>query len=197
VAAGAASIALVVGVLASWAISRSRQGSWLRALSAVPLGVSAVTVAFGYVVAFDAAPLDLRGSPWLLVAAQAVVAVPFVVRMVEPVLSTSARELTEQASALGASPLQAARDVLVPVASRAILGAAAFAFAIALGEFGATAFVARLDSPTMPVAIVRLLAQPGAASIGQATAMSVVLLVVTAVITVGIDRFRVGTFGRL
>jgi thiamine transport system permease protein len=197
VAAGAASIALVVGVLASWAISRSRQGSWLRALSAVPLGVSAVTVGFGYVVAFDAAPLDLRGSPWLLVAAQAVVAVPFVVRMVEPVLSTSARELTEQASALGASPLQAARDVLVPVASRAILGAAAFAFAIALGEFGATAFVARLDSPTMPVAIVRLLAQPGAASIGQATAMSVVLLVVTAVITVGIDRFRVGTFGRL
>jgi thiamine transport system permease protein len=134
---------------------------------------------------------------WLLVAAQSVVAVPFVVRMVEPVLSTSALELTEQAGALGASPLQAARDVLVPVASRAILGAAAFAFAIALGEFGATAFVARLDSPTMPVAIVRLLAQPGAASIGQATAMSVMLLVVTALITVGIDRFRVGTFGRL
>lgn len=197
VAAGAASIALVVGVLASWAISRSRQGSWLRALSAVPLGVSAVTVGFGYVVAFDAGPLDLRGSVWLLVAAQSVVAVPFVVRMVEPVLSTSALELTEQAGALGASPLQAARDVLVPVASRAILGAAAFAFAIALGEFGATAFVARLDSPTMPVAIVRLLAQPGAASIGQATAMSVMLLVVTALITVGIDRFRVGTFGRL
>ena len=83
------------------------------------------------------------------------------------------------------------------MASRAVLGAATFAFAISLGEFGATAFVARLDSPTMPVAIVRLLAQPGAASIGQATAMSVVLMAVTAAITVGIDRFRVGTFGRL
>ena len=55
----------------------------------MPLGVSAVTVGFGYVVAFDAGPLDLRGSVWLLVAAQSVVAVPFVVRMVEPVLSTS------------------------------------------------------------------------------------------------------------
>ena len=130
-------------------------------------------------------------------AAQAVVAVPFVVRLVEPVLSATGMELREQAAALGASPWQTARDVLLPVASRAILGAAAFAFAVALGEFGATEFVARLDSPTMPVAIARLLSQPGAASVGQATAMSVVLMVVTAAITIAIDRFRVGAFGRI
>ncbi|MGZ8629556.1 MAG: ABC transporter permease [Actinomycetota bacterium] len=197
VAAGAAVIAMVVGVIAAWGVARSHRGSWLRGLSAVPLGVSAVTVGFGYVVAFDAGVLDLRGSVWLLVAAQAVVALPFVVRLVEPVLTSTRHDLTEQAAALGASPFQAARDVLLPVASRAILGAAAFAFAVALGEFGATAFVARLDSPTMPIAIVRLLSQPGAASIGQATAMSVVLMAVTAGITVAIDRFRVGTFGRI
>ena len=89
----------------------------------------------------------------LLVAAQAVVAVPFVVRLVEPVLTATGVELREQAAALGASPWQAVRDVVLPVA-RAILGAGAFAFAVALGEFGATAFVARLDSPTMPIAIV-------------------------------------------
>ena len=217
VAAGAATIAIVVGVIASWVIARSRSGapspirpdtharlrseargsSWLAGLSAVPLGVSAVTVGFGYVVAFDSGVLDLRGSVWLLVAAQAVVALPFVVRLVEPVLTSTRHELTEQAAALGASSWQTTRDVLLPVASRAILGAAAFAFAVSLGEFGASAFVARLDSPTMPIAIVRLLSQPGAASLGQATAMSVVLMTVTAVVTVAIDRFRVGTFGRL
>jgi len=49
----------------------------------------------------------------------------------------------------------------------------------------------------MPVAIVRLLSQPGAASVGQAAAMSVVLMVVTAAITIAIDRFRVGAFGRI
>ena len=134
------------------------------------------------------------------------IAVPFVVRLVEPVLSSAGHDLSEQAAALGASPWQTLRDVTVPVASRAILGAAAFAFAVALGEFGATAFVARLDSPTMPVAIVRLLSQPGAVSIGQATAMSVVLMIqvgffepaaVTTAITIAIDRFRVGTFGRI
>jgi len=197
VAAGAASVAIVVGVAAAWAVARSRRNSWLRGLSAAPLGVSAVTIGFGYVVAFDSGVLDLRGSVWLLMAAQAVVAVPFVVRLVEPVLSATGVELREQAAALGASPWQTARDVLLPVASRAILGAAAFAFAVALGEFGATAFVARLDSTTMPVAIVRLLSQPGAASVGQAAAMSVVLMVVTAAITIAIDRFRVGAFGRI
>jgi thiamine transport system permease protein len=197
VAAGAAAIAISVGVIASWVIARSRGGSWLRGLSAVPLGVSAVTVGFGYIVAFDSGALDLRGSVWLLVAAQAVVALPFVVRMVEPVLSSTRHDLGEQAAALGASPAQVVRDVLLPVASRAILGAMAFAFAIALGEFGASAFVARLDAPTMPIAIVRLLSQPGAASVGHAMAMSGVLMAVTAVITVTIDRFRVGTFGRI
>jgi thiamine transport system permease protein len=197
VAAGAATIALVVGALAAWVVAGSAHGSWLRGLSAVPLGVSAVTVGFGYVVTFDAGALDLRGSIWLLVAAQAVVAVPFVVRLVEPVLTSAGGELREQSAALGASPWQTARDVIVPVASRAMLGAAAFAFAVALGEFGATAFVARLDSPTMPIAIVRLLSQPGAASIGQATAMSVMLMAVTAAVTVAIDHFRVGAFGRI
>jgi ABC-type Fe3+ transport system permease subunit len=49
----------------------------------------------------------------------------------------------------------------------------------------------------MPVAIVRLLSQPGAAPLGQATAMSVVLMAVTAAITIAIDRFRVGAFGRI
>lgn len=197
VAAAAAAIAISVGVIASWVIARSRGGSWLRGLSAVPLGVSAVTVGFGYIVAFDSGALDLRGSVWLLVAAQAVVALPFVVRMVEPVLTSTRHDLGEQAAALGASPAQVVRDVLLPVASRAILGAMAFAFAIALGEFGASAFVARLDTPTMPIAIVRLLSQPGAASVGHAMAMSGVLMAVTAVITVTIDRFRVGTFGRI
>ena len=213
IAAGASALSLVVGVMAAWVIarsrrgsgSRSRRGSWLpgllarllAGLSAVPLGVSAVTVGFGYVVAFDSGALDLRGSVWLLVAAQAVVALPFVVRLVEPVLTSAGHDLSEQSAALGASPWQTARDVVLPVASRAIAGAAVFAFAVALGEFGATAFVARLDSPTMPIAIVRLLSQPGAASVGQAMAMSVVLMAVTAVVTVSIDRFRVGAFGRL
>lgn len=194
IALGAATIALVVGGLAAVAVSRARRGSWLRSFSAVPLGVSAVAVGFGYVVAFDAAPLDLRGEPWLLAVVQAVVAIPFVVVLVTPVLTSIHADLTEAAASLGASPWHVTRDVVVPMASRAFLGAGAFAFAVSLGEFGATAFVARLDTPTMPLAVVRLLSQPGAANRGQALAMSVVLMAVTALIAVVIERIRIGAW---
>ena len=55
--------------------------------------------------------------------------------------------------------------------------AAGFAFAISLGEFGATVFIARPDTPTVPVAIFRLLGRPGELNYGQAMALSTILMV--------------------
>ena len=71
---------------------------------------------------------------------------------------------------LGASPLRAWREVDLPIVWRALLVAAGFAFAVSLGEFGATVFIARPDTPTLPVAISRFLGQPGALNYGQAMA---------------------------
>ena len=195
-AAGATALALVVGLPAAFTVARAQRARWLRVLSGLPLGVSAVTVGFGFVVAFDRAPLDLRASAWLVPIAQAVVAIPFVVRIVAPAIASIEEDLAESAQALGASPGQTFRDVTLPLASRAILGSAVFAFVISLGEFGATAFLARVDRPTMPIAIFRLLGQPGEASLGQATAMSVLLMAVTAAAAFAFDRIRVGAFGR-
>lgn len=177
-AAIAASVAMVVGLLGATALARSRRSTaW--PLLGLPLGASAVTLGLGFVVAFRDAPLDLRGSRWLVPLAQAVVATPFVIRIAAPAVAIARRDLTDQAADLGASPWQTTRDVTLRVAAPAIATAAAFAFAISLGEFGATAFLARADSPTMPVAIVRLLGQPGSASIGQAHAMATLLMLVT------------------
>jgi thiamine transport system permease protein len=175
----AAILALAVGGLLAIGVGLSarRRAAW--ALVAVPLGVSAVTLGFGFVVAFDRPPLDLRASPWLVPIAQALVAMPFVVRIVAPAVSNADRTLGESASALGASPWRALRDATLPACAGAIRTAAIFAFTIALGEFGATAFLARADQPTIPVAIARLLGQPGASSIGQAAALAVILLLVT------------------
>jgi thiamine transport system permease protein len=66
---------------------------------------------------------------------------------------------------------------------------------VSLGEFGATSFLARPQHPTIPTAIFRFLGQPGAANVGQAMAMSVVLMVLTAVVVLSIDRFRLGELG--
>ena len=58
--------------------------------------------------------------------------------------------------------------------------AAVFAFAISMGEFGATVFVARPQTPTLPLAIYRFLGPPGAMNYGQAMAMSCILVLTTA-----------------
>jgi hypothetical protein len=79
--------------------------------------------------------------------------------------------------------------------TRAALVAAGFAFAISLGEFGATLFIVRPDSPTLPVVIFRLLGQPGTQNFGGAMAASVILMGLTGLAILGIERFRVGSIG--
>jgi thiamine transport system permease protein len=168
----------------------------VRALDAVvmlPLGVSAVTVGFGVLLTFDrplGLPVDLRTGGLLVPVAQAVVAVPLVVRTVLPVLRAIDPRLREAAAALGASPARVLAAVDLPIAARALGLAVGFAFAVSLGEFGATSFLARPDTPTLPVVIFRLIGRPGAESSGMALAASVVLAVTTAGVIAVAERLR-------
>jgi thiamine transport system permease protein len=190
-------VALTVGGIAAWIVTRSRgvAARVLDGLLMLPLGVSAVTVGFGFLISLDTPPLDLRGSPLLVPLAQALVATPFVVRTLVPVLGAIDDRLREAAAVLGARPRQVWREIDLPIVGRAGLVAAGFAFAIAVGEFGATIFLARAAYPTMPVTIFRFLGQPGAANFGQAMAMSTILMVVTATAITAIERVRVGSVG--
>ena len=72
---------------------------------AVPLGVSAVTVGLGFLVALDQPPLDLRGEPVLVPLAHALIGVPFVVRLLVPALRAIDPQLREAAGVLGAGLL--------------------------------------------------------------------------------------------
>ncbi|MGA5297357.1 ABC transporter permease [Streptomyces koyangensis] len=203
-AAVATLIALLVGGLAAAALTR-RAGRFTRgfdALLMLPLGVSAVTVGFGFLIALDRPPLDLRAS-WILVPlAQALVGVPFVVRTMLPVLRAVDSRLREAAAVLGASPWRAWREVDLPLVRRALLVAAGFAFAVSLGEFGATVFIARPDNPTLPVAVARLLGRAGDLNYGQAMALSTILMIVCVVSLLLLERVRplpraAGTAGAL
>jgi thiamine transport system permease protein len=190
-AAAATVVSVVLGGLAAAALARTR-GRLGRAVDVVvllPLGTSAVTVGFGFLLALDE-PVDLRASPWLVPLAQAVVALPFVVRTMTPVLRSIDPRLREAAAVLGAPPRTVWRTVDLPLVLRALLVAAGFAFAISLGEFGATTVIARADAPTVPVAIDRLLGRPGVLNTGQAFALGTVLLVLTAAAVLLVDRVR-------
>ncbi len=177
-AAAATVLALAVGGLLAVALAR-RPPSWLDGLVLLPLGASAVMLGLGFVIAFDEPPLELRSSIVLVPIAQALVAAPFVVRIVAPALRAVEPRLREAAAVLGASPRRVRREIDVPLAGRAVGVAAGFAFAIALGEFGATVFVAQAERPTLPVAIFRFLGRPGAGNQGIAAALSVVLALLT------------------
>ena len=160
------------------------------ALLMLPLGTSAVIVGFGFLVALGRLPIDLRTSPLLIPIAHALVALPFVVRTTVPLMRSIDQRQRDAAAVLGASPRQAWRTIDLPIIGRSALVGASFAFAVSLGEFGATLFIVRPDAPTMPIAIFRLLSQPGALAFGQAMAMATVLMVVTGAAAFAFDRFR-------
>jgi thiamine transport system permease protein len=161
----ATALALLVGMLASWAIirARSRFGHSLDVLIMLPLGTSAVTLGFGFLLALDW-PIDLRTSFWLLPIAHALIAVPFVIRTSLPVLRSIEPRLREAAAVLGAAPRRVWQEIDLPIVRRALLVGGAFALAVSMGEFGATSFIARPDVPTLPIAVYRLLSRPGAAT---------------------------------
>jgi thiamine transport system permease protein len=195
-------MALAVGVLVAVVVTRRSRSTLERRVRAgldavfmLPLGVSAVTVGFGFLITLDRGPLDLRDSPLLVPIAQALVALPLVVRTLAPVLGGIDDRQRQAAASLGAGPVRAVLTVDLPIVRKPLLAAAGFAFAVSLGEFGATSFLARDDHPTLPVVIYRLLGHPGALNYGMALAASVVLAGTTALVVLAVERLRVPSAG--
>jgi thiamine transport system permease protein len=186
-------IALLVGLLSAYAVgdrNRTRH-RLLEPVLMLPLGASAVTLGFGFLIGLP----GLRSSPLLLPLAHSLVAFPFVVRTITPALRSIRAHLREAASVMGAGPFQVWREVDLPIVGRALLVGGAFAFSVSMGEFGATAMVARAETPTLPYAIFRYLSQPGSLNYGQAMAMSTVLMLVVSAGLIAIERFRFGEIG--
>lgn len=193
-ALGTTLLAVLLGLLTAYLLTR-RGSRWLDPVFMLPLATSAVTLGFGFIIALDEPPLNLRASPVLIPIAHTLVALPFVVRSVLPVMNSIAPSIREAGGVLGASPWRVWRWIELPIISRGLIVGATFAFTISMGEFGASLFVVRPDTPTMPIVIFRLLSQPGALNVGQAMAMSVLLMAVCGVSFVLIERVRIAGVG--
>ncbi len=191
-------LSLSLGYPAAYALARpSRPQRILNTLVMLPLGASSVSLGLGYVLAFNQPPLRLLASPWLLPLAHTTLALPFVIRTLQPSLASIPERLREAAATLGAPPFQVWCTVDWPVLWRATLAAATFAFTISLGEFGAASLLARPEYPTIPVAIYRFLSLPGGLNYGQAMAMATLLMALTTLGILGIERVRPGDAGPL
>ena len=184
-------ISIGFGLPAAYALARKRGiKRWLDPLIMLPLGTSAVTLGLGFLITFNRPPLDVKSFPLLIPLAHSLVALPFMVRTLQPALASIPAALLQSAASLGASPWRVWAEVEAPIVRRAVLVGAIFSFTISLGEFGATSFLARPETPTLPVAIYRFLSQPGELNYGQAMAMATLLMLICAAAIAFLDRLQ-------
>jgi thiamine transport system permease protein len=187
-------LAMAVALPATRSVARKAGGIGDRILL-LPLGVSATTIGLGLLLAVGRPPVDLRRAWWIVPAAQALVAIPLVVRSVLPSLRAVPDSLLDAAATLGAGAGPRWWRVEVPLVRRAVAAGTGLALVACLGEFGATVFLARGDRPTVPVAIARLMSRPGGAGFGQAMALSCVLVLLCASVLLAVDRWVAGEDG--
>ncbi|MFW5978008.1 MAG: ABC transporter permease [Halohasta sp.] len=189
-------VALPMGVLVSVVATHEGRGSRVaEALLTAPLAVSGIVIGLGMLqtLVFGTTVFGHRitlTGPVVIVAVHAVAAYPFVTRNVTPALSGIDDRLVDAARALGADRPRALVDIELPLIAPALVAGAAFAFAISVGEFDSTVLLAEgLDSATMPVALERYTGNRSLGpNLGPATAMGTVLLAMTTLSFVLIDR---------
>ncbi|WP_026918343.1 ABC transporter permease [Gordonia shandongensis] len=186
-------VALVIGLLLALSVTRGggRTARVAAVFAALPLGVSAVTLGFGYLLVVSALPAEVTGSPLVIPAVQALIAIPVVAGVMIPALGQVPPRLRDAAAALGAGPLRVIVSVDLRMTARTLCAAAGFAFVMAIGEFGATTFLARPDTTTLPVLIGTLMGRPGTDELATAMAASTVLVLVGAVVIAVIELIAV------
>ena len=110
--------------------------------------------------------------------------------MLLPVLRAVPQGAREAAALLGAAPWRVWLSIDLPLVARAAMAAAAFAFAVSLGEFGASSFLTRRTTATLSVEIARLLARPGDLVQAQGFVLATVLVLFTVTAIAAVDGLR-------
>ena len=151
----------MVGALAALAIAAARRGGRLLDTGLMlPIATSAVTIGFGMLITFDPPPVDWRargGSCRSASAGRRAVRRPHRSCRCS---AASIRACTSRGHARRVARPGLARGTVTHL-RRPLVVAAGLAAAISLGEFGATSFLSRSGSETMPIAIERLLGRTG------------------------------------
>jgi len=199
---GATALAFVLGLPLAWVLARAEfPGRHLvRALVLLPMVLPPVVGGVALLLAFgrrglvgqyldDWFGITLPFTTWGAILAEAFVAMPFFVIVVEAGLRSLDTRYEEAAATLGARRFTTFRRVVLPLIAPSVIAGAALTWARALGEFGATILFAgnlQGETQTMPLAIFVELQT----NLGGAIALSLVLLAVSIVVLVSLrDRW--------
>jgi thiamine transport system permease protein len=161
------------------------------AIVMLPLGISSISLGLGYVRSFHKPPLMITGTWYAIVFAHTIIAYPFVIRAVSPILKKMKPTLVDAAMSLGATRTRAFFLVELPIIKPGIIVGATFAFAISIGELGTTYLLYRPHLTTMPISIYRFLSSH---DLVGASAMGVILIAVCTLLFVCIEKTGYKTF---
>ncbi len=179
------------GTLIAWVLVRDRfRGkAAVNALIDLPFALPTIVAGLTLLALYGpSSPIGVNVALTKLAVLLALlfVTLPFVIRSVQPVLLELDREMEEAAASLGARPAVIFARVILPSLIPAILSGAALAFARAVGEFGSVVLISGNVPFDTQVASVFVYKQIESDNAGDAAAVSVVLLLLSLLVLVGI-----------
>jgi thiamine transport system permease protein len=187
-----ATIVAGLTLVCAWTLSAP---GWWRVVATLPIGVSAVTLGLGYLLWFG--PMRLLQTPWVLLAAHVVLALPLVSRQLMTARDRLPDIYQHAAATLGAAPWRQWWSITVPLLRRSLVAAGLVAFAVSLGDFAAGLLLTQPDTATAPIMVGRLLGRPGALQYAMAAALSSLLVVVCVVVMLVVQRLERDTAHRV
>ncbi len=177
----------ILALFSAYGIRNIRKGKGiLTTLLMLPLAISPITIALSFLIAFHGAQFILNS--WvIIVVAHTLIAFPFAVRTLTPVLETTSDSFIYAAESLGMNRLKTFFYVDLNLLKAPLIASTIFSFAISIGEFGATYMLYRIQYTTMPIALYRFLA---GRHFGIASAMGTLLALISFIAFVAIDRTK-------
>jgi sulfate transport system permease protein len=191
-ALAAAAIDVVTGVAVAWVLVRDEFPGKRLVNALIDLPFALPTIVAGLVLLALYGPnspigLDVTNTRIAVLLALLFVTLPFVVRAVQPVLSSLDRDAEDAAASLGAGPVTTFRRIVLPAIAPAVLSGAGLAFAHALGEFGAVVLISGNLPFKTQVASVVISSEVESGDPHGAAAVSVVLVALALVVLAGIQ----------
>ncbi len=198
----AAVVNVVLGLLLAWVLvrytfpGRKLIDSMVDLPLALPTAVGGLVYASLYVekgwLGQYLVPLGVHGAHtrFAIVLVLVFVGLPFVVRTVQPILEDLDPEAEEASASLGATRLQTFCNVILPALTPALITGFALAFARGIGEYGSVVFVSGNMPYKTEIAPILIVARLEEFAYGEATAIAVVLLVLSFVMLVVINKLE-------
>jgi sulfate transport system permease protein len=194
-AAACALVNAVAGTAIAWMLVRDRFRGKGLVDAVIDLPFALPTIVAGLTLLALYGPggpfgIDVAFTRIGILLALLFVTLPFVVRAVQPVLLELDEEMEQAAASLGAGPLTTFRRIVFPNLLPAILSGVALAFARAVGEFGAVVLISGNIPFRTQVSSVYIFGQLQSGNTSGAAAVSVVLLVISLAVLLGIGGVR-------